>query len=91
MLPVRQLGRIEYIFGLIKMLFISLMIILNVALQIQRPLGQEALWTYNDPYSFKSSNITLPSGYVATGGGAQLGAFVSRPVLQNRKRRADIN
>ncbi|KAI0974013.1 amino acid permease-domain-containing protein [Xylaria arbuscula] len=75
MLPVRQLGRIEYIFGLIKMLFIILMILLNVALQIQRLLGQEALWTYNDPYSFKSSNLTLPSGFVATGGPAQLGAF----------------
>ncbi|KAI0434335.1 amino acid permease-domain-containing protein [Xylaria sp. FL1042] len=75
MLPVRQLGRIEYIFGLIKMLFIILMILLNVALQIQRPLGQEALWTYNDPYGFKSNNLTLPSGFVATGGTAELGAF----------------
>ncbi|KAI1425703.1 amino acid permease-domain-containing protein [Xylaria sp. FL1777] len=67
--------RVKYIFGLIKMLFIILMILLNVALQIQRPLGQEALWTYNDPYSFKSNNLTLPSGFVATGGPAQLGAF----------------
>ncbi|RWA09831.1 hypothetical protein EKO27_g5272 [Xylaria grammica] len=75
MLPVRQLGRIEYVFGLIKMLFIVLMIILNVALQIRRPVGKEALWTYNDPYSFKSNNLTLPSGFVATGGAAQLGAF----------------
>ncbi|KAI8633816.1 amino acid permease-domain-containing protein [Xylariaceae sp. FL1651] len=70
-----QLGRVEYIFGLIKMLFIILMIILNVALQVQRPLGQEPLWTYNDPYGFKSNNLTLPSGYVATGGTAELGAF----------------
>ncbi|KAI0413833.1 amino acid permease-domain-containing protein [Xylaria grammica] len=65
----------KYVFGLIKMLFIVLMIILNVALQIRRPVGKEALWTYNDPYSFKSSNLTLPSGFVATGGAAQLGAF----------------
>ncbi|KAI0407617.1 amino acid permease-domain-containing protein [Xylaria palmicola] len=75
MLPVRQLGRLEYVFGLLKMLFIILMILLNVALQIQRPRGQEALWTYNEPYGFKSQNLTLPSGYVATGGAADLGAF----------------
>ncbi|KAI3317991.1 amino acid permease-domain-containing protein [Xylariaceae sp. AK1471] len=67
--------RVKYVFGLIKMLFIILMIVLNVALQIQRPLGQEALWTYNEPYGFKSDNLTLPSGFVATGGIADLGAF----------------
>ncbi|KAI0811954.1 amino acid permease-domain-containing protein [Xylaria sp. FL0064] len=70
-----RVGRTEYFFGLIKMLFIILMVILNVVLQIRRPLGQEALWTYNDPYSFKSHNLTLPSGFVATGRTAELGAF----------------
>ncbi|KAH8671349.1 amino acid permease-domain-containing protein [Xylariales sp. PMI_506] len=74
MLPVRQLGRVEYLFGLIKMLFIILMIVLNIVLQIQRPTGRESMWTYNEPYSFASRNITLPNGHVATGGGAQLGA-----------------
>ncbi|KAI5922067.1 amino acid permease-domain-containing protein [Camillea tinctor] len=69
-----NLGRAEYAFGLIKMLFIIMMIIFNIALQIQRPLGQDSMWTYNDPYGFKSDNITLPNGYVATGGGAELGA-----------------
>jgi Amino acid permease len=38
MLPVRQFGQMEYIFGLIKMLFIILMIILNVVLQIRQPV-----------------------------------------------------
>ncbi|KAI1336878.1 hypothetical protein F5Y15DRAFT_418446 [Xylariaceae sp. FL0016] len=74
MLPVRQLGRAEYFFGLTKMLFIIMMIIFNIALAIQRPAGREPMWTYNDPYSFSSHNITLPNGYVATGGGAELGA-----------------
>ncbi|KAI0538135.1 amino acid permease-domain-containing protein [Xylaria digitata] len=69
--------RVKYIFGLIKMLFIILMIVLNVAPQIRRPAGKEALWTYNDPYYFKSNNLTLPSGFVATGGPAQLGASVN--------------
>jgi yeast amino acid transporter len=75
MLPVRQLGQLEFIFGTTKMLFIIMMIVLNIALHIQRPTGQKAFWTYNDPYSFTSQNITLPNGYVATGGGAQLGAM----------------
>ncbi len=75
MLPVRQLGQIEFIFGTIKLLFIVLMIVLNVALHIQQPAGHTPFWTYNDPYSFAAQNITLPNGYVATGGGAQLGAM----------------
>lgn len=74
MLPVRQLGRLEYFFGLTKMIFIIIMIVLNVILQIQLPTGREPMWTYNSPYSFITTNMTLPSGYVATGGGAQLGA-----------------
>ncbi|KAI1862630.1 uncharacterized protein JN550_010155 [Neoarthrinium moseri] len=74
MLPVRQLGRLEYIFGLIKMIFIVTMIILNVILQVRLPTGKEPMWTYNSPYSFASTNMTLPNGYVVSGGGAQLGA-----------------
>ncbi|KAF2973354.1 hypothetical protein GQX73_g210 [Xylaria multiplex] len=75
MLPARQLGRMEYIFGLIKMLFVILMIVLNVALQIRRPSGKEALWTCNNPYGFESNNLTLPSGFVATGGPAGISTF----------------
>src|SRR2546430_11833881 len=37
MLPVRQFGQMEYIFGLVKMLFIIVMIVLNVALHIKQP------------------------------------------------------
>jgi yeast amino acid transporter len=74
MLPVRQLGRLEYFFGLSKMIFIIIVIVMNVVVQIRLPTGREPMWTYNDPYSFISTNMTLPNGYVATGGGAQLGA-----------------
>jgi amino acid transporter len=74
MLPVRQLGRLEYLFGITKMAFIIIMIVFNVVVQIQQPVKHEPMWTYNSPYAFSSSNITLPNGYVATGGGAQLGA-----------------
>jgi amino acid transporter len=75
MLPVRQFGQMEYIFGLIKMLFIILMIILNVALQIKQPVQHGPFWTYNDPYSFASQNITLPNTQVVTGGAGQLGGM----------------
>src|SRR3569833_227383 len=75
MLPVRQLGQLEFIFGTTKMLFIILLIVLNIGLHIKQPVGHAAFWTYNEPYSFASQNITLPNGEVATGGGAQLGAM----------------
>ncbi len=75
MLPVRQVGQLEYIFGSIKMLFIIVLIVMNIALHIQQPVGHTPFWTYNEPYGFISQNITLPNGYVATGGAAQLGAF----------------
>jgi amino acid transporter len=74
MLPVRQLGRLEYVFGLIKMIFIIIMIIFNIVIQISQPVKHGSMWTYNEPYGFASTNITLPNGTVATGGGAQLGA-----------------
>ncbi|KAK7958387.1 hypothetical protein PG988_013235 [Apiospora saccharicola] len=74
MLPVRQLGRLEYAFGLVKMAFVILMIVFNVVLQAQQPVERGPMWTYNSPYAFASSNMTLPNGHVATGGAAQLGA-----------------
>jgi yeast amino acid transporter len=76
MLPVRQFGQMEYIFGLIKMLFIILMIILNVVLQIRQPVQHGPFWTYNEPYSFTSQNVTLPNGHVVTGGAGQLGGVL---------------
>lgn len=75
MLPVRQFGQMEYIFGLTKMLFIIMMIILNVILQIIQPVQHGPFWTYNEPYSFGSQNITLPNGVVVGGGGGQLGGM----------------
>jgi len=76
MLPVRQFGQMEYLFGLIKMLFIIMMIILNVAIQIKQPVQHGPFWTYNPPYSFTSQNITLPNGDVVGGGGGQLGGML---------------
>lgn len=75
LLPVRQFGQIEYIFGTLKMLFIIMMIVLNVGLHIAQRYPHTPFWTYNDPYSFASQNITLPNGHVVTGGAGQLGGM----------------
>lgn len=74
MLPVRQLGRLEYVFGLVKMAFVVLIMVFNVVFQIRQPVERGPMWTYNSPYAFASSKMTLPNGDVATGGAAQLGA-----------------
>jgi yeast amino acid transporter len=76
MLPVRQFGQMEYLFGLIKMLFIILMIVLNVALQIKQPVQHGPFWTYNDPYAFAAPGIILPNKEFVGGGGGQLGGML---------------
>lgn len=73
MLPVRHFGQLEYVFGVAKMLFIILMILLNVGLHIAQRVPRGAFWTYNPPYSFTSQNITLPNAQVVTGGPGRLG------------------
>ena len=75
LLPVRQFGQIEYIFGSLKIIFIVMMIVLNAVLHITQPVYHGQFWTYNDPYSFTSKNITLPNGHVVTGGAGQLGGM----------------
>lgn len=61
-LPVIWYGRLEYIFGCIKMVFMSGLILFNVVVNaLQRvphpPYG--GVWTYNKPYGFTSDGITV--------------------------------
>lgn len=74
LVPVRQFGQMEYIFGTTKMLFVIMMIILNTILHTwQRVPGRGHFWTYNEPYGFAASNITLADNHtVVTGGVGQL-------------------
>lgn len=60
-LPVLWYGRLEYIFGCIKMFFLSGLILFNVVINtLQRvPHSKGGTWTYDDPYSFSSKNITV--------------------------------
>lgn len=64
-LPVILYGRLEYIFGCIKMMFIVGVILFNVVINaMQRvphpPNGR--FWTYDQPYSFSAQNITIRVG-----------------------------
>ncbi|PSN68423.1 hypothetical protein BS50DRAFT_492788 [Corynespora cassiicola Philippines] len=74
LLPVRQYGQLEYIFGSLKILFISLLIFFNVILSaMQRVHHDNHFWTWNHPYGFASENLVVhPShdedpGLVLTG------------------------
>jgi amino acid permease len=81
-LPVREYGRLEYIFGCFKLIFIVGLILFNIIINgIQRvahpPNGR--FWTYDSPNSFRSANITIglnPDGtYKVLGGSA--GGFLA--------------
>jgi len=64
-LPVRQYGQLEFIFGSIKMAFICLLILFNVIVNAKKIVyhnGNSRFWTYNDPYSFAAQNFTLSAG-----------------------------
>ena len=76
LLPVRHFGQLEYIFGITKMTFIILMIVLNTILHSWQRVNRGGLfWTYNAPYSPQSQNITLPNGDVLGGFPGKLGGM----------------
>jgi len=72
LLPVKLLADLEFGFGLIKMLYLSLICIFNVALHAMRPDNKEAFWTWNAPYSGASQSFTLHNGSVVTGDAGRL-------------------
>ena len=59
-LPVIWYGRLEYIFGCLKMIFIVGLILFNVVIHaMRRGHHDRYFWTYDEPYSFTSKNITI--------------------------------
>lgn len=59
-IPVLWYGRLEYIFGATKMLFIVGLIMFNLILNARQIVPHATrFWTYNEPYSFTSQNYTL--------------------------------
>ncbi|PVH70514.1 hypothetical protein DL98DRAFT_436927, partial [Cadophora sp. DSE1049] len=58
-LPVLWYGRLEYIFGCIKMCFIVGLIMFNIIVSATQPVPHESHgWTYDLPYGFTSQNFT---------------------------------
>ncbi|KAF2199453.1 hypothetical protein GQ43DRAFT_116760 [Delitschia confertaspora ATCC 74209] len=71
LLPVRQYGQIEYIFGVIKIFFISGLIVFNVILSaVQRvPVpNNNHFWTWNKPYGFASDEFIVHPSHDANPG-----------------------
>jgi amino acid transporter len=77
LLPVKQYGQLEYIFGVIKIMFISLLIVFNVLVSaIQVVPHDNHFWTWNKPWGFASDKFVVhPSasetGTVLTGDGGK--------------------
>jgi amino acid transporter len=68
-LPVKQFGQMEYVFGIIKMLFIIMIILMNTILHaLQRVPNEGQFWTYNKPWGATAQNITLADGHTVIGG-----------------------
>ncbi|PVH99630.1 hypothetical protein DM02DRAFT_656185 [Periconia macrospinosa] len=60
MLPVRLYGQIEYVFGVVKIVFISLLIVFNVILSaVQRVHHDNHFWTWNKPWGFASDGMIV--------------------------------
>ena len=60
-IPVLWYGRLEYVFGCAKMVFLVGLILFNVVINAQERVRQPngRFWTYNQPYGFRSQNMTL--------------------------------
>ncbi len=80
-IPVRWFGRLEYMFGSLKMIFIVGLIMFNVVVNGLKRGHRDnptRTWTYDEPYSFTSRNMTLnadPEGDYRVKGG-HLGVFL---------------
>ncbi|KAF2436819.1 proline-specific permease [Tothia fuscella] len=64
LLPVQIYGQLEYLFGCIKLTFITGLIVFNVILSALQlvPHGGDHFWTWNAPYAFASKGITVRTG-----------------------------
>lgn len=81
LLPVRQYGQLEYIFGVIKIFFISGLIVFNVVLSAMQkvPHGNH-FWTWNKPYGFASEGLVVHPSHDTDPGvvlGGEQGQFLA--------------
>jgi yeast amino acid transporter len=62
LLPVRQYGRLEYIIGCSKIIFLVGIIMFNVVINARRRFHSDRFWTYERPWGFSSQNMTVRAG-----------------------------
>jgi yeast amino acid transporter len=67
LLPVHYYGRVEYIFGCIKITFLVGLIMINICLNIRQRFHDSRFWTYEQPWGFASQNITIRAGVEGQG------------------------
>ncbi|KAF2016583.1 hypothetical protein BU24DRAFT_409674 [Aaosphaeria arxii CBS 175.79] len=67
LLPVRQYGQLEYAFGVVKIFFISLLIVFNVVVSAMGKHGNH-FWTWNKPYGFSSDTFVVHPSHDADKG-----------------------
>ncbi|KAK3324465.1 amino acid permease-domain-containing protein [Cercophora scortea] len=83
LLPVKQYGQFEYIFGSVKISFLVALIMINTVLNARKMFHSSRFWTYEDPWGFSSANITVkatpsdghPDGIVYGGALGTITAF----------------
>jgi amino acid transporter len=59
LLPVRQYGRIEYIVGCLKIIFLVGVIMFNIIINARKRFHTDSFWTYDTPWGFSSQNMTI--------------------------------
>lgn len=59
LLPVHQYGRIEYIFGCTKIIFIVGLILFNTILNARKRFHESRFWAYEEPYSFTRESFPI--------------------------------
>jgi amino acid transporter len=80
MLPVLQYGRVEYVFGCAKIVCLVFLIMFNIVINAQQRFHTR-FWTYDDPWGFATTNMTLTAASdghparVLTGAGGRFAGF----------------
>jgi len=74
LLPVRHYGRLEYIFGCLKIMMLVGLIMFNIIVNARQRFHTNRFWTYEEPWGFSTRNMTLSEDKILTG---SLGQFTS--------------
>src|SRR4051812_16170437 len=59
LLPVRWYGRLEYMFGCLKITVLVGLILFNTIINARQKFHQSRFWTYQSPLGFSTKNFTV--------------------------------